>query len=139
MIFASPFWWVSHTASGIYGRISPQMATVNTTDNTQTTLDTFAIPTTTTVLIDAHVVARRTGGAGGTAEDGAGYVIRGAFKNVAGTATLIGAVNASFTAEDQPTWDATLDVNGGNARVRVTGANGNNVTWNSYLIIRNVS
>lgn len=32
-------------------------------------------------------------------------------------------------AEDQAGWDATLDINSTNVRVRVTGAADNNVTW----------
>jgi hypothetical protein len=114
-------------------------ATVSTTDATQTTLQTIAIPVTTTVLIETRVTARRTGGSGGTAEDGAAYVIRAAVKNVAGVATLIGAVNADFTAEDQAGWDATVDVNAGNARVRVTGAANNNIDWKCSTKLLEVS
>lgn len=102
---------------------------VATTNATQTTIHTFTIPTTTTFMIEAYVTARRTGGSSGTAEDGAGYVIRGTYKNVAGTATLIGAVNAAYTAEDQAGWDATLNVTGATVLCQVTGAANNNVTW----------
>jgi hypothetical protein len=110
-------------------RVSWYQNRVATTDNTQTTIATVAIPATTTVMIEAHVVARRTGGVAGTAEDGAAYVVRGCYKNVAGTATLIGAVNADYTAESQAGWDATFTVSGGNVLIRVTGATNNNVTW----------
>lgn len=102
---------------------------VATTNNTVTTLHTFTIPSSTTYMIEAMVTARRTGGSSGTAEDGAGYVVRATIKNVAGTATLIGAVSATYTAEDQAGWDATIDVTGATARVRVTGATNNNITW----------
>lgn len=102
---------------------------VATTDATVTTLHTFTVPTSTSYMITAYVIARRTGGASGAAEDGAGYVIRGLYKNTAGTVALIGAVNADFTAESQAGWDATLDVTGATVRVRVTGAASNNVTW----------
>ena len=102
---------------------------VATTDATVTTLHSFTIPASTTLMITAHVVARRTGGAAGTAEDGAGYVIRGTYKNVAGTATLIGAVSADYTAESVAGYDATLDVSGGTARLRVTGVASTNITW----------
>ena len=102
---------------------------VTTIDATVTTLATVTIPASTTVFIEALVSARRTGGSAGTAEDGAGYVIRGTYKNVAGTATLIGAVNADYTAESQAAWDATLTISGGSTLVRVTGAVNNNVSW----------
>lgn len=100
-----------------------------TTNNTVTTLLTLTVPASTTYMVEAMVVARRTGGSSGTAEDGAGYVVRATVKNVAGTATLIGAVSATYTAEDQAGWDATLDVTGTTVRVRVTGATNNNITW----------
>ena len=111
---------------------------VTTTDATVTTVATIAIPASTTVVIEAHVAARRTGGGAGSAEDGAGYVVRGTYKNVAGTATLIGSVNADYTAESQAGWDATFTASGGNVLVRVTGAVNNNVSWyccaNAYQI-----
>lgn len=121
--------WQS-TATNDDPRCSIYQNRVATTNATVTTLHTVAIPANTTVQLTAYVVARRTGGASGTAEDGAGYVIYATLKNVAGVATIIGAVSAIYTAEDQAAWDATIDVDGGgNARVRVTGAAGNNVTW----------
>lgn len=100
-----------------------------TTDATVTTLHTFTVPASTTYYIHATVVARRTGGTGGTAEDGAGYEIIGTYKNVSGTATLIGAVSALYTAEDQAGWNATFDTTGATVRVRITGAADNNISW----------
>lgn len=102
---------------------------VATTDATVTTLHTITIPASTTVMLNAFVTARRTGGSSGTAEDGAGYNIRATFKNVAGTATQIGATTVVNSHEDQAGWDATFDVTAGTARVRVTGATNNNITW----------
>lgn len=102
---------------------------VQTTDATVTTLHTFAIPASRTVTIEATVTARRHGGAAGTAEDGASYKLVGAFKNVAGTATLIGAVTRVHEAEDQAAWDCVLTASGGNVLLRVTGAANNNVAW----------
>lgn len=117
------------TATNDDPRESVYQNRVATTNATQTTIHTFTVPATTTYMIEAYVTARRTGGSSGTAEDGAGYVIRGTYKNVAGTATLIGAVNASYTAEDQAGWDATLNVTGATVLCQVTGAANNNVTW----------
>lgn len=105
-------------------------ATVSTTDATVTTLQTITVPATTTIGIETLIVARRTGGAAGTAEDGARYKISGVYKNVAGTATIIG-VTTVLADEDQAAWDATLDVTGANVRLRVTGAVNNNINWAS--------
>lgn len=100
-----------------------------TTDATVTTLATIAIPASTTVHIEAHVIARRTGGTLGTADDGAGYILDGTYKTAAGTVTLIGALALPYTAEDQVLWDATLTISGTNVLVSVTGATSNNITW----------
>lgn len=102
---------------------------LTTTDATVTTIHTVAIPTTTTIGLIAHVVARRTGGAAGTAEDGAFYIRAATFKNVAGTATQIGATTALHTNEDQAGWDLTFAVAAGNALIQVTGAVDNNIVW----------
>jgi len=106
---------------------------IATTDATQTTINTIAIPASTTVMIEAYVRARRTGGSAGTAEDGAGYIVRATYQNAAGVATIIGAVNASYTAESQAGWDATFTTSAGNVLLRVTGAVNNNVTWHSTI------
>lgn len=100
-----------------------------TTDATVTTLHTVTIPASTTVHVEARVIARRTGGTAGTAEDAAGYIIQGTFKNVAGAATLVGATTIDHVAEDQPAWDAALTASGATVLVRVTGAANNNITW----------
>src|SRR3954463_2664328 len=55
------------------------VATVSTTDATATEIVAITIPPSTTMLIEARVTARRTGGSSGTAEDGAAYVIYTAY------------------------------------------------------------
>lgn len=107
---------------------SAQLATTN---NTQATLATITVDASTTTLIEAKVTARRTGGSAGAPDDGAGYVITAAIRNTGGTAAIIGSVNADFTAEDQAGWDATIDVTGATARIRVTGATNNNIDWSA--------
>lgn len=105
---------------------------VTTTDATVTTIHTVTIPASTTVYIVARVVARRTGGSSGTAEDGAAYEIQAAYKNAAGTATEIGET-AVFTAESQAGWNCTISPSSGNAIVTVAGAANNNVTWHATV------
>lgn len=110
---------------------------VATTDATVTTLHTVAIAASTTYLIDARVVARRTGGASGTADDGAVYVRRALVTTKSGTVT-INAVDGDLTQEDQAAWDCTLTVSSTNVLVRVTGAASNNVTWHGTVIVQSV-
>ena len=105
---------------------------VTTTDATVTTIHTVAIPATTTVALEAIIIARRTGGAAGTAEDGARYKLSAVFKNVAGTATIIGAVTKDAD-ESQAGWDANYTASAGNILIEVTGALDNNITWHLML------
>jgi hypothetical protein len=103
--------------------------TVATTNATITTLHTVAIPTNTAVLIRGFVVARRTGGSAGAADDSAAYQVTGLYKNVAGTATAIGTPTITVIGESQVGWDVTLPVSTSNILIRVTGALNNNITW----------
>lgn len=103
--------------------------TANTTDATTTPISTIACAASTTTCIDAMIVARRTGGSSGTAEDGAVYHLYSALKNVAGTATEIAAEIVSVIGEDQAAWDVTLTVSGANALINVVGAANNDIAW----------
>jgi len=103
-----------------------------TTDATVTTIETIAIPTTTTVMMKGFIVARRTGGGSGTAEDGASYEFASTYKNVAGTATIIGATEL-VVAEDQAGWTITFVVSSADILIRVTGAASNNISWHSHV------
>lgn len=99
-----------------------------TTDATVTTIYTQAIPVSTSLLSVGYVVARRTGGSSGTAEDGAAYRVEYLAKNASGTATVIGSVIAVI-GESQAGWDLTVSASSGNVLVRVTGAANNNISW----------
>jgi hypothetical protein len=108
---------------------------VSTTDATPTAVWSMNIPPETTVLIDVAVVARRTGGSAGTAEDGAGYQRLQTFKNVAGVATGIGLATAPVTNEDQPAWTVAFSTGiNDQIDVLVTGAANNNISW--YAVVR---
>lgn len=106
---------------------------VATTDATVTTIHTVPTVSDTTKMIEVRVVARRTGGTGGTAGDGAAYIKVATFKNIAGTVTQIGANSDVHIAEDQAGWDVTFSVSTTNVLVQVTGAADNNVTWHATI------
>ena len=110
--------------------ISPTITeTVDTTDNTPTTIATIPIPSDTALFIEAKVVARRTGGVAGSDQDSAGYQVNAVYKNIGGTATETGEASI-FSAEDQAGWSVTFTPDGGgNALIQVTGAVDNNVSW----------
>jgi len=110
---------------------------VATTNNTVTTLHTVATTSNNSYIIEAKVLARRTGGSSGTASDTAGYKIIGVFKNNAGTLTQVGTTTVEHSSEDQAGWDCVFTISGTSVLVRVTGATNNNVTW--HLVDLDVS
>jgi hypothetical protein len=101
---------------------------ITTTDATVTTLRQISVTTSATWTAFARVIARRTGGAAGAADDAAEYEIRGTIKTVGGVATLV-ANTTTVIYEDQAGWDAVFDISGGALRIRVTGAVNNTITW----------
>lgn len=130
-------YWEDRRVGGI-SRMATGSAKVLTTDATVTTVQTYTIPASTTWAFDGYVVCRRTGGSSGTAEDGASYRVEGVIKNVAGTATSIGST-VTVIGESQAAWDVTVDVTGATARIRVTGAANNNISWVWTGNVRQVS
>ena len=107
-------------------------AKITTTDDTVTGLVRTTIDSGKTVMLQAYVVARRTGGSSGTDGDSAFYVLTGAYKNVSGTLTGIGSANL-ISGEDQAGWDVGFTSSGSDAIVTVKGAVDNNITWEGTL------
>lgn len=110
--------------------VTTQLNRATTTSGTAATLGTITTANDYAYRVETRVVGRRTGGTGGTAGDYATYLVTCSANNIAGTLT-IGAVTTVTEYESQAGWDATIDVNGIDLRVRVTGAANNNVTWHA--------
>lgn len=104
-----------------------------TTDGSATSASSRRMPTMdndSTLFIKAMVTARRTGGTSGSAGDSAGYEITAVYnKDGAAAPTIVGAIQADFTVEDQAGWNATFVVSSNDVLLQVTGAADNNVTW----------
>lgn len=112
-------------------------AQTTTTDATATTLQSITVPTDSALLLVAKIVGRRTGGSAGANGDSAVYIRTARFKNVGGTVTMHN-LQTDYTSEEllQIAWNGTLDVSGTSARIRVTGAANNNITWTvTYEVI----
>lgn len=107
-------------------------AKVKTTDATTTALIRTNIDNNKTVMLVANIVARRTGGVSGTNGDSAFYTLTGAYKNIAGVLTGIGTAN-KISGEDQAGWDVGFTSSGLSAIVIVTGAVGNDITWEGTI------
>lgn len=103
-------------------------AKVNTTDATPTALLRSQVQTNTTLMLDACIVARRTGGGSGTSGDSAFYKLTGAYKNINGVLTGIGSPIVD-AGEDQAAWSVDFAADADFAVITVTGAADNNITW----------
>jgi hypothetical protein len=109
-----------------------------TTDNTQTHIDTILLDDNTTTILTATVGAHRTGGGSGTAQDGASYKFVATWKVISNVAAIIGSIASLVSSEDQAGWDATFTSSGQSVFVSVTGAAGNNIDWDCWVDIKKV-
>ncbi len=102
---------------------------IATTDATPTTLQTITLAADQTYLIEARVVARRTGGVSGSDGDCATYIIKGTYNKIgAGNAAIVGALEIN-QQELVAGYDATLTLSGSTVLVTVTGVATTNITW----------
>ncbi len=108
---------------------------LTTTDDTVTTISTIPVPTNTTVLLQVAVVAKNAT----DASKGAAYLRAAAYRNDAGTVSIIGAAATPLTAEDTAGWDVTLVVSTTNVTVRVTGEAAKVINWNATTTVQTVS
>lgn len=107
----------------------PVHARMATTDGSAATIRTIPVPVNTTLLIVGYIVARRTGGSAGAANDGAAYRLELVAKNTSGTAAEIAAETLTVIGESQAGWTVASSASSGNIVVQVTGAADNNVSW----------
>lgn len=112
-------------------------AKVKTTDATPAAVIRTRLAAGKTAMVQAHIVARRTGGSSGTDGDSAFYVLTGAYKNVGGVLTGI-ATPALIGGEDQSAWDVGFTANSDEIVVLVTGAVGNEITWEGTISVYEV-
>lgn len=80
----------------------------------------------------ARVTARETA----DSDEAAGYILAATFKRDGNVLAIVGAATVVHSAEDTGGWAATLDADGDDIRVRVTGAAATLVKWLSELEIQ---
>jgi len=97
-----------------------EKARVVTSDDTQTTLLSFAVPTDETMAFNVIVSAKA-----GT--DGNYYELKGIAENASGTTTV--RIVEETISEDDTAFACTLDASGADVRVRVTGKAATSVEW----------
>lgn len=108
---------------------SPLEQSLSTTDATATAITAQTIPLSSSLLIEATIIGKRTGGSAGSAGDSATFIMNASYKNIAGTVTQIGKSDI-FSASDQAAWKYTLTISGTDVMIQVTGAANNNISWN---------
>lgn len=112
-------------------------AQVKTTNSTVTAIARVKVATGKTVMMQAHIVARRTGGSAGATGDSAFYVLTGAYKNIAGVLTGIGSPSL-IAGEDQAGWNVGFTSSSLDAVITVQGAANNEITWESTVSVYEV-
>ena len=101
------------------------VATVQTTDATETSLQVITIPADTerVIVSRAHCNEPAT-------DDSAWFFSRFGVKNVGGTVSLLGGVSQDTGADaGASTWTVTVDVTGATVRIRVTGEAAHTINW----------
>jgi hypothetical protein len=94
-----------------------------TTNGTATTILTSSTTSDKVYLVDVTVIGRRTD----SGTEGAGFVLRGFYRNDGGTLTKIG--DDKISAKDDQNWDANTAVSGTDVIVQVTGEAAKTINW----------
>jgi hypothetical protein len=108
-------------------RTYSDIANVQTTDATVTSLFTWTILDEAATMVTAEVAGCRSTGA-----ETATYVRKIRFKRDGGTVSA-GTVDTSFTSEETSTWDCTIDNSTSTGRVRVTGVAAVTIDWGGVI------
>ena len=116
------------------GFVHLDVAEVQTTDATETTCGSITLLDQNAYHLEAVIVANDSGGA-----NRASYELRSTVYRAGGAAVQTGGTRTLDFAESNPAWDAAIDVNTNDARVRVTGAAGATIEWACHLAYVNVS
>ena len=96
--------------------------------------DLLLVPTDTTWMFTAYIVARRTD----ADNESAAYWVQGAIDNNAGTVDLVGAPQIT-ALEDTPAWNVEVTAFGGALSIAVIGEDAKTIRWNGYIDIVQVS
>jgi hypothetical protein len=103
-------------------------ATVQTTDATQTTLQTITIPTDEERIITIRVRAHED-----ATDDSFWYVSTVGVKNVGGTVSLIGSESVQTGGDaGAAAWLVDINASGANALVQVTGEIAHTINWTTH-------
>lgn len=103
---------------------------VQTTDATVTTVFTAAPADGKVHAVTAKIIGKKTDGS-----QAARYDLEFLVRRSGATTTLVG-MNRVVEIEDDSTWNADIDVNGTDFRVRMTGVVGATIDWVADIDVR---
>jgi hypothetical protein len=106
--------------------------TGTTSSATETTLTTLATSSNAAYIVESHIIGIRTD----SGTEAGGFVLKGVFRNSAGTLVKIG--DDKMHAHDSP-WDANVSVNGTNIVVSVTGEALKTINWKASSKITSIA
>ena len=113
------------------GEMDTVKASATTTDATVTTVGVFTPTDDRGGIVQASVV-----GYNDDESETASYILALGFRRATGgVITQVGSTTVIHSAEDDGAWDATLDVDSGTVRARVTGAAGTTIRWQTRMRI----
>ena len=101
---------------------------VQTIDDTPQTLYQIPVPLNSSMLLQTWVTSARTSGTDGNIGDIGNFIKIGTVKNI-GNVIQLKIVESAYTYRDQISWIVFFDIDAGDVRVRVRGANNNTINW----------
>ena len=100
---------------------------VQTTDANATTLATVAVPTGKILFVEVDIAGDKS-----DHTQGAGYVIRAAWRNVAGVLTQVSADEVDVVFQDDATWgEPSTAASGANVLIKIVGKAATTINWNT--------
>lgn len=117
------------------GHVKRTVQEVQTTDATQTTLDSITLLDENTYHAKGVVTGVKSDGS-----DRASYELDvTVYRTGAGGATIQGTVTSLHSQESNAAWDATFTVNGNDLRLSVTGVAATTIEWGGFIQYMNMS
>lgn len=117
------------------GFIKRPAAEVQTTDDTQTTLDSITLEDENTYHVEAYIINVKSDGT----ERASYHFAATVYRTGAGSATIQNSVTLIHEAESDTSPEATFTVNGNDLRVSVTGIAAETWEWGCILQYSNLS
>lgn len=118
--------WISAAGAGVWETTNP--ATVQTTDDTETTIDSIPLEDNSVVLLNIRVIAVESDGS-----DRGAYIKTATAYRDGGGAIIQGSVVAQHEEVSDSNWIVNIDASGNDARVRVTGSLAQTIDWTCVI------